>query len=98
EGSLEFNRVLRGDDEEGAGQWVGLPLDRHLPLLHRLEECRLRAWPGAVDLIGKDDVGEDRPGVEGERRAALVEDERAGDVGWEQVRCELDAVEGATKG
>jgi hypothetical protein len=31
-------------------------------LLHRLEQRRLRLGRRAVDLVGQDDVGEDRPG------------------------------------
>jgi len=40
---------------------VGLVADRHLPLLHRLEEGALHLGGGAVDLVGEDDLREDRP-------------------------------------
>ena len=51
----------------------------------------------AVDLVGEDDVGEDRPLDEAELAPAglrLVQDHGAGDVGRHQVGRELDALEG----
>ena len=57
-------RVLRRDDEERVGQAVGLALDRHLPLLHRLEERGLRPRRRAVDLVREQHVGEDDAGDE----------------------------------
>ena len=59
-GPLLLDRVLRGQDEEGVGQAVPLAADGDLALLHRLEEGRLGLGRGAVDLVGQDDVGEDR--------------------------------------
>ena len=44
----------------GARQRSRLALDRHLALLHRLEQRRLGLRWGAVDLVGEQDVGEDR--------------------------------------
>jgi len=68
-----------------------------LPFLHRLEERRLRLRRGAVDLVGKDDVREDRPLHEAEDplsgRAVLLDDFGAGDVGRHQIRGELDPAE-----
>ena len=50
-----------------------------------------------VDLVGEDEVGEDRARLEAEDALAalLDEDVRAGDVGRHQVRRELDPVERA---
>ena len=50
-----------------------------------------------VDLVGEDEVGEDRARLEAEDALAalLDEDVRAGDVCRHQVRRELDPVEGA---
>ena len=39
---LVLDRVLRGDDEERLLELVRLTVDRHLRLLHRLEQCGLR--------------------------------------------------------
>ena len=56
--------VLRRDHEERIGKLVCLPLDRHLPLLHRLEQRGLRARRRPVDLVGQEHVREDRAGEE----------------------------------
>ena len=64
-------------------------LDRHLPLLHRLEQRGLCAWRGAVDLVDQQDVGEDRPLHEAQRVA--LEDRRAGDVDRQQIGRALHA-------
>src|SRR5215213_4069620 len=54
-GPVELVRVLGRDDEERLGQGPRRALYRHLPLRHRLEQRALRAWGGAVDLIGEQD-------------------------------------------
>ena len=48
---------------------------------------------GAVDLVGQQQVREDRPLVDAELVGPLVEDLRADDVGRKQVDGELDAGE-----
>ena len=45
-------------------------VDRDLAFAHRLEQRRLRARRGAVDLVGEDDVREDRAALELEHLAA----------------------------
>jgi hypothetical protein len=96
-GALLLDRVLRRQHEERVGQLVPHPADGHLPLLHGLQQCRLRLGRSAVDLVCQDDVGEQRPLEELELPlpggAVLLEDFRAGDVGRRQVRGELDAAE-----
>jgi len=91
-GPLVLHRVLGGDHHEGIGQCAGLTVNRDLALLHGLQQGRLRLGRGTVDLVGQEQVGEDRSGAEGELRAAGVVDERAGDVTWHEVGCELDAL------
>ena len=44
----------------------------HLPLLHRLEQGGLGLGRRAVDLVGQDQVGEDRPGHEAQLAGAAV--------------------------
>jgi hypothetical protein len=70
-------------------------VDRHLALLHALEQRGLRLRRGAVDLVDEQDVGEDRPGAELELVRPLVEHVDAGDVGGQQVGSELEARERA---
>ncbi len=65
----------------GSWQRARDPVDRHLMLGHRLEQRRLGARQGAVDLVDEHDVREYRPGPELELARALVEDRQAGDIG-----------------
>ena len=71
-GALVLDRVLRGDDEERVGQRAAVALDRDLPVLHRLEQRRLRLRRRAVDLVGQQEAREDRAraGSRARRRAA----------------------------
>ena len=89
-GALVVHRVLRRDDEEGLVERVRHAVHGGLPLAHGLQQRRLGAGRGPVDLVGQQDVGEDRPGVEGEAAVLGVEDLGAEDVGGQQVRRELD--------
>ena len=62
--------------------------------LHRLKERRLSAGAGAVDLVGHQELGEDRPPNEAERPSAvqpLLHDFGAEDVGGHQIGGELHA-------
>ena len=59
-GPFLLDRVLGRQHEERVGQPVALAADGDLPLLHRLEQGRLGLGRRAVDLVGQDDVGEDR--------------------------------------
>ena len=92
-GALQVDRVLRRQHEERLGQRVRLAAHRDGVLLHRFQHGRLGARRGAVDLVGQDQVGEDRPGLEGEAPAlvALGDHVGADDVGGHQVGRELDA-------
>jgi hypothetical protein len=71
--------------------------DRDLPFLHGFEKGGLRFRRCAVDLVGKNDVGEQRTGNEFElalaRRAVFFDHFGAGDVGRHQVRRELNTAE-----
>jgi len=58
--ALVLDRVLRREHDEGSRQQPRLALGRHLALLHRLEQRSLRFRWGAVDLVGEEEVGEDR--------------------------------------
>ncbi len=77
---------------------VGLAVDRHLPLLHRLEERGLRLRRRAVDLVGEQEVREDRArGGTRSRRArwskidepVMSEGMRSG-VNWMRAKLETD--------
>ena len=72
---------------------VGLAGDGDLPFLHRLQQRRLHFRRRAVDLVGKNEIGEDWPLLELELAAflRLYVDFRAGHVRRQQVGCELNA-------
>ena len=62
-------------------------------LLHRLEQRGLGLGRGAVDLVGEQQLAEDRPAGQRELAGLEVEQVRAEDVARHQVRGELDAAE-----
>ena len=88
-----LDRVLRRDDHEGLRQGAPFVVDRHGAFVHRFEQRRLGLGRGPVDLVGEDDVGEDRPRVELEALRARLEDGDAEHVGRQRVAGELDAAE-----
>ena len=59
-GAFLLDRVLGGHDQERLGQAVGVVADGDLVLLHGLEQGRLHLGRRAVDLVGQEQVGEDR--------------------------------------
>ncbi len=89
-GALVLDRVLGGEHQERLLQRIGGAADGHLMLLHRLEQRGLHLGRRAVDLVGQDDLGEQRPLLDVESWRLLVEDHRADHVGREQVGRELD--------
>ena len=96
-GAFVFDRVLRGEDGEVRRQRVVLAINGHHPFLHRLQQGGLRLGRRAVDFVGQQERGEDRPFDEGELVALQVEDIGAGDVGRHEVGGELDAGEVAAQ-
>ena len=73
-------RVLRGEHQERRRQDARAAVHRHLPFRHRLQEAALRARRGAVDLVGENQVREQRAGLEHELPGPLIEHGDAGDV------------------
>ena len=55
--------------KNGSFELVDRAADGDRVLLHRLEQGRLRLGRGPVDLVGQDDLREDRPALELEDRA-----------------------------
>ncbi len=91
--ALLFDRVLRGEHQERLVERVRRAPDGHLLFLHRLEQRCLYLGRRAVDLVGKDDVREDRPLLDHELPRALLVHLGAEHVGRQQVGRELDALE-----
>ncbi len=59
-----LDRVLSGDHQEGLRQGIRVRIDRDLAFVHGLEQRRLGLGSGAVDLVGQQDVGENRSALE----------------------------------
>ena len=72
--------------------WL-VPLDGHAVLLHDLQQGGVGLGRRAVDLVGQQQLREDRAGPEAEFLRLHVEDRRAGNVRGHQVGGELDAAE-----
>ncbi len=89
-GALVLDRVVGGEHHERLRQQVGAAVDADLPLAHRLQQGGLGLGRRAVDLVAEQQVGEHRPGAEHHVPGARVEHGRAGEVGRQHVRGELD--------
>ena len=96
-GPVILEGVLGRDHHEGSGERVGLVVQRDLRFVHRLQEAGLGLGAGPVDLVGQDDVGEQRARPELKGPGLGVEDVDPEDVGGEQVAGELDPLERAAK-
>ncbi len=86
-------RILGGDDEERFRQLPGDAFRRHLVFFHCFQQRTLRLGRGAIDLVGKDQLGKDRAGVKLEAGAVAIIDGYAQNIRGQQVAGELDALE-----
>ncbi len=94
-GAFVLERVLRREHVERRRDVVARAGDGDVVLLHRLQQRRLRARRGAVDLVGHQQLGEDRTldEAEGARLARRVlQHLGADDVGGHEVGRELHAL------
>ncbi len=96
-GAFLFDGILRGEDKKERFEAIALVADRNLLFLHGLQKSRLRLGRRAVDLVGENDVGEDRAGHEHELAAAacrvLLDNLCTGDVRGHEIRRELHPLE-----
>ena len=95
--ALGLDRVLRREHQERRRHRMRLAADRHLALLHHLEQRRLHLGRRAVDLVGEQEVAEHRPQLGVEAAGVRPVDARADEVGGHEVGRELDAAEGAAE-
>ena len=96
--TLVFDRVLRRQHPEWIVEAKGRVRERDLTLLHRFEQTALRFRGSAVDLVGEQNVGEDRTFLDSESRRGCVVDARADDVGGQHVGGQLDTLEARRNG
>ena len=96
-GALLLDRILGRQHEEWSVELVFLAARRHPFFLHRLEQRGLRLRRRPVDLVGQQQVGENRPLLELEAALVglgiLLQQLGARDVRGHQVRRELDPLE-----
>lgn len=93
EGSRLLDWVLGSDDEKRGRQREGLRTEGYFTFLHRFKKCALDLGGGAVDFVGKEEVGKDGAFVRAEGAGFLIEDLRADDVGRKKVDGKLNAAE-----
>jgi hypothetical protein len=88
----EILRILRGEHQKGLRQGQRLPIDRDLAVPHRLEQRRLGARAGAIDLVSQEHVTENGTLAQKELGAALIIDRHTDQVARQEIAGELDAV------
>src|SRR5438045_8738277 len=71
--AFKFDRVLGGKHGEESGERMGNAVNRKLALFHGLQQGSLGAWRHAVDLVGRQKVGEEGSAVEGEGDGSEVQ-------------------------
>ena len=91
--ALALDRVLGRQHEERARHRVALAGDRGVALGHHLEQRRLHLGRRAVDLVGQDEVGEDRAEAGGEAAPWRSSTWPPTTSRRHEVRRELDAAE-----
>src|SRR5437016_13384906 len=84
--TFKLDRVLRRKDRKKTRKRIARSVERHLLLLHRLEQGGLRARRHAVDFVHQQQIGEDGAAVQRKGARRQVEDIRAQDVRRHQVR------------
>jgi hypothetical protein len=92
-GALLLDGVLGSQDQERVLQEIGDLADGDLALLHGLQQRAVHLGGCPVDLVRQHDIGEDGPLAGGENPLVRVVDQGADEVGGQQVRRELDALE-----
>src|SRR5262249_2552296 len=90
--------ILGSNDEERLGQWMRARVDRNLPLVHGLEQSGLSFRSGAVDLIRKQNVGENRTALELELLFHSGINRDADHIRRQHVAGELYSLKGAVNG
>src|SRR5215813_339160 len=90
-----LNGVLRSQHNERFGKLVCFLFDGYVTFGHPFEQCGLRFWRRAVDLIGEDHVGEDRSRLERKQTLLLIEYFETQNVRGQKVRSKLDALKRA---
>ena len=73
-GADALRGVLGGKDDKGLRQRIGLVVDGDTAFGHRFKQRGLGPWRGAVELVGKEHLGEDGTGMKDEGLLVVVVD------------------------
>ena len=73
---------------------MGLPVDGHLTFLHAFEQAGLGAGYRAINFICKQHIRNDGARMEFKTTRLLIINIKAGDVGRQEIRCELNPIKG----
>ena len=90
-GTLLFNRILGCKHEERFGEGIARFADGNLTFRHRFEQCGLNLCRSTVYFVSQHYVRKKRPLSYRKAMRGRIKDERSGEIGRQQVGCELDA-------
>src|SRR6185503_20584767 len=92
-----LNWVLGGQHYERFGQLVGFLFHGHVAFSHGFQKRRLSLRSRTIDLVGKNYIRKNRPGLELECTRPLIENFQSNDVRRQHIRRELNALKRAVK-
>ena len=95
ERALLLDRILGGDHHERLGQGDTLPADGRGTLGHGLKHGGLGFGIRTVDLVQQYEIGVNRTDLRGELLRRKIEDLRAHQIRWHEIRSALHALERA---
>ncbi len=93
-----FHRILRGNYQKGLRQRVRVRIHRDLAFVHGFEQGGLGLGRRAVDLIGQQDIGKNRPTLEFKLLFDGRVDRDAQNIGRQHIAGELYPLETAVDG
>src|SRR5579884_4513100 len=92
--SLQLDRILRRDKQEGLRQRYARPFNRYLALGHCLQQRGLRERRCPVYFVNQQNLRENRPLAKDEFVALLIKVADTGNISRQQVGRSLHALEG----
>ena len=93
-GAVLFDWILGSENEKRVRKGVRRPVDRDIPLLHRLQEGGLNLRRGPVDFVGQQQISEHRSFVDDELARRLMIDRSPHHVSGKEIWRELNPSEG----
>src|SRR5207245_9119847 len=94
--AFQFNRVLCSNYQERLRKRHSGTLYSHLPLGHRLKQCRLGSGSGPIDLVYQKNLRKERDLPEKKFVTALIEVTDTSDICGKQIGRSVHALERCT--